>query len=198
MKQKLLLFIALVIGIAACTKEADADRNNLRMAIDIPDIELLTNAYGLYDGVWVVDQQEIDTTTLTVTKAGFLVSYPVEYLFNQAYENVEYKLSWAEYKNWYNVSGYSQNLVYCDFTIDTVSDVVFASDNGEMQSWAYYQPFSFQSSEGGVAIFDTKTNLWTLQVPIDRANQYASDGITVITKEIPPINLVYIAKKKIR
>lgn len=198
MKQKLLLFIALVIGLAACTKEADGDRNNAQMAIDIPYNEFLTNAYGVYDGVWVVDQQEIDTTTLTVTKAGFLVRYPVEYLFNRAYEDVEYKTSWANYKNWYNASGYSSNLVYCDFTIDTVSEAIFASDNGEMQSWAYYQPFSFQSSEGGVAIFDTKTNLWTLQVPIDRACQYASDGITLITNEIPPINLVYIAQKKIR
>ena len=197
MKQKLLLFIALVIGIAACTKEADADRNNTQMAIDIPYNEFLTNAYGVYDGVWVVDQQEIDTTTLTVTKAGFLVRYPVEYLFNQAYENVEYKLSWAEYKNWFNVSGYSQNLVYCDFTISTLPPYTVV-DYRNMANVAAIQPFTFQSSQDGVAIFDTKTNLWTLQVPIDRANQYASDGITVITKEIPPINLVYIAQKKIR
>ena len=56
MKQKLLLFIALVIGLAACTKEADADINNLQK--DIPYAEFLTNAYGVYDGVWVVDQQE--------------------------------------------------------------------------------------------------------------------------------------------
>lgn len=197
MKQKILFFIALVIGLAACTKEADADADINNLQMDIPYAEFLTNAYGEYNGVWVVDQQEIDSAKLTVKEAKFIVRYPVEYLFNRAYENAEYKTSWADYGNLYIATGYSQNLVYCDFTISTLPPYTVV-DYRNMANVAAIQPFTFQSSQDGIAIFDTKTNLWTLQVAIDRANQYTPDGNSEIIKEIPPINLVYIAQKKIR
>ena len=195
MKQKLMLLMVLVAGLAACTKDdAEAATDDITLQ------KLVLGSYGEFEGVWVVDQQEIDTAKLTVTKDYLQVRYPVEYLVKKAYKNeVEYKSSWADYKSLYRHSGSAEYMFYYHFEIDPMPPSPYGKDMAEDINPVYLasvQPFSFQSSEGGEAIFDITNHLWTLKVSIDRAIQVMADG-AVRHNNITPITLVYIAKKKI-
>ena len=64
MKQTFILLLMLVLGLAACTK--DDDRDIAGNAVD-PAVIAVLKVKGEFEGVWVVDKQEIDTAKLIVT-----------------------------------------------------------------------------------------------------------------------------------
>lgn len=200
MKQKLLLLMLLVAGLAACTKEVDGDINNLRSQIDIPWDHLEDYALGEYEGVWIVDKREIDTAKLTVTKFFFYVRFPEEFLINNAgYDIKEYKPTGELYQCMYSiyaVNGYSPSKAYFDFNVLQSSQ--FPKMIGEEKAAAekYAGNTAFRDTAVGVAYFDILTNLWTLKVTLDKAEQIGADGFPRLL-DITPITLVYIARKKI-
>ena len=64
----------------------------LQKQIDMPwdNIDEFKYMFGEYEGVWFVDQQEVDTAKLTVTNESFQVRYPLGYVVNKYFgkENV--------------------------------------------------------------------------------------------------------------
>ena len=205
MKQKLIILMVLVAGLAACTKEVDGDINNLQKQIDMPwdNIDVYKFMFGEYEGVWVVDQQEIDTAKLTVTNAYFMVRYPLGYLVNK-YFGKENKMYLAQYKSPYWFTGFSNNSIYCNFVIDpwtlqsvdNLDKVLAGTDSLDTV------PFIIPSGEG-VATYDTMAHLWTLKVKLEAIWQNwtvdeegGRHDPTLLTPS-PPITPVYIARKKI-
>lgn len=185
------ILVLLVAGLVACTKSEDDGLNINQSQIEhfySSDIEL-----GEFEGVWVVDQQEIDTAKLTVTENAFLVRFPDEYLIGKAFYDIAfydiaYNPSEAQYNNRYaNYAsmGFSDRMVYFDFVVDP-----------QRQNTDADNAIDFQSSQPGVAIFDLTTRLWTLKISLDTASQKVADG-TSVENDITPIVLVYIAKRKI-
>lgn len=192
MKQKLMLLMVLVVGLAACTKEVNEDKNVLQGQKDegeFFDQEKYARAFGEFEGVWVVDQQEIDTTKLTVTKYFFQVRFPLEYFVNFAYDNAEFKFSWYSF---YSLTGFTDNMLYCDFLLDPLQQYVETTDEAKLVEATNV---NVQRRNHGGASFNTDTRLWTILVPIDKKIQITTDSITIT--DIPPITLVYIAKKKL-
>ena len=201
MKQKLLLLMLLVAGLAACTKEVDGDINNLQSQIDIPWDHLEDYALGEYEGVWIVDKREIDTAKLTVTKFFFYVRFPEEFLINNSgYDIKEYKPTGELYQCMYSiyaVNGYSPSKAYFDF--DVLQSSQFPKMLGDEKAAAekYAGNTAFRNTTVvGAAYFDICTNLWTLKVTLDKAEQIGTDGFPRLL-DITPITLVYIARKKI-
>lgn len=185
-----MILMLLVAVLAACTKEDDNDfQNDIEANPEFTFNQLL----GEYEGVWVVDQQEIDTAKLTVTENAFLVRFPDEYLIGKAFYDIAfydiaYNPSEAQYNNRYaNYAsmGFSDRMVYFDFVVDS-----------QWQNTDADNAIDFQSSQPGVAIFDLTTRLWTLKISLDTASQKVADG-TSVENNITPIVLVYIAKRKI-
>ena len=180
-----MILVLLVAGLVACTKEDDNDfQNNIDANPEFTFNQLL----GEYEGVWVVDQQEIDTAKLTVTENAFLVRFPDEYLIGKAFYDIAYNPSEAQYNNRYaNYAsmGFSDRMVYFDFVVDS-----------QRQNTDADNAIDFQSSQPGVAVFDLTTRLWTLKISLDTASQKVADG-TSVENDITPIVLVYIAKRKI-
>jgi len=177
-----MILVLLVAGLVACTKEDDNDfQNNIEANPEFTFNQLL----GEYEGVWVVDQQEIDTAKLTVTENSFLVRFPEEYLIGKAFYDIAYSPSGVQYNNRYASMGFSDNMVYFDFVVDSQRQNTDADNS-----------IDFQSSQRGVAIFDLTTHLWTLKVSLDSTSQKVADGAS-IENDITPIVLVYIAKRKI-
>jgi hypothetical protein len=178
-----MILVLLVAGLAACTKSEDDGLNINQSQIEhfySSDIEL-----GEFEGVWVVDQQEIDTAKLTVTENTFLVRFPERYLINKAFYDIAYDPSEVQYSNQYASMGFSDRMVYFDFVVDS-----------QRQNTDADNAIDFQSSQPGVAIFDLTTRLWTLKISLDTASQKTADG-TSVENNITPIVLVYIAKRKI-
>jgi len=205
MKSKWILLVLLAIGLAACTKEVDGDINNLQKQIDMPwdNIDEYKYMFGEYEGVWFVDQQEVDTAKLTVTNESFQVRYPLGYVVNK-YFGKEDKMYLAQYKSYYSASGFSNNTIYCDFMIDSrglqsvdnLAEKMAGNDSPETV------PFVITSGDG-MATYDTTTHLWTLKVTLEGIWQnwtvddegYRHNPIQLT--HTSPITLVYIARKKI-
>ena len=159
--------------------------------------------FGEYEGVWVVDQQEIDTAKLTVTNVSFLVRYPLGYVVNKFFGK-ENKMYLAQYKSSYGATGFSNNTIYCEFIVD--SRDLQSVDNlaGKMAGTDSPETVPFVITYAyGVASYDTTTHLWTLKVTLEEIWQnwtvddegYRNNPIQLTPT--PPITLVYIAKKKI-
>lgn len=85
MKQKLMILMVLVAGLAACTED-DGDTYNA----DINYNAITPILEGEFEGVWVVDQQEVDTARLTVTDSTFQFRLPEAYLLENANYVYEY------------------------------------------------------------------------------------------------------------
>ena len=201
----------LAIGLAACTKEEDGEINNLQKMIVKPwyknDEWDITDEYkyifGEFEGVWVVDQQEVDTAKLTVTNVDFLVRYPIGYVVNKYFDK-EDKMYLAQYKFGYSPTGFSNNTIYCEFVVDSrnlqsVDDLAkVLAGNASVGLVPFTIPLAY-----GVASYDTTTHLWTLKVTLEGIWQnWAVDdeGVRhppVLLTPTTPITLVYIAKKKI-
>ena len=81
MKQTFILLLMLVLGLAACTK--DDDRDIAGNAVD-PAVIAVLKVKGEFEGVWVVDKQEIDTAKLIVTDSTFKIRLPEDYLVGMA------------------------------------------------------------------------------------------------------------------
>ena len=183
MKTQWMILMLLVAGLAACTKSEDDGLNINQSQMEhfySSDIEL-----GEFEGVWVVDQQEIDTAKLTVTENTFLVRFPERYLINKAFYDIAYDPSEVQYSNQYASMGISEKMAYFDFVIDP-----------QRQNTEANNTIDFQSSQRGVAIYDLTTHLWTLKISLDTTSQKTADG-TSVENNITPIVLVYIAKRKI-
>ena len=182
MKTQWMILMLLVAGLAACTKSEDygLQSNIQNTSLSSSDIEL-----GEFEGVWVVDQQEIDTAKLTVTENTFLVRFPERYLINKAFYDIAYDPSEVKYSNQYASMGISEKMAYFDFVIDP-----------QRQNTEANNTIDFQSSQRGVAIYDLTTHLWTLKISLDTTSQKTADG-TSVENNITPIVLVYIAKRKI-
>ena len=180
MRTQWMILLLLVTGLVACTK--DEDHELMKNIEENPSLTM-NQVLGEFEGVWVVDQQEIDTAKLTVTENAFLVRFPEEYLIGKAFYDMPYSPSGVRYNNQYASMGFSDKMLYFDFVVDPQRQ---NADNS----------IDFQSSQHGVAIFDLTTYLWTLQVSLDSTSQKVADG-TSIENDITPIVLVYIAKRKI-
>ena len=84
MKLKIIMIMLLAIGIVACTKgdEADYKGEIASTAADIADIIKVNT--GEFEGVWIVDKQEIDTARLIVNDSTFKFTLPEDYLVGVA------------------------------------------------------------------------------------------------------------------
>ena len=79
MKQFFLLLLMLVLGLAAC-KDDDEDKYVDEDVLAIPSMMVK----GEFEGVWVVDKQEIDTARLIVKDSTFKFRLPEDYLIGMA------------------------------------------------------------------------------------------------------------------
>ena len=211
MKSKWILLVLLAIGLAACTKEVDSDINNLQKQIGMPwesedtwdNTDEYKYVFGEFEGVWFVDQHEVDTAKLTVTNVSFLVRYPLGYVVDK-YFGKENKMYLAQYKSHYSGIGFSNNTLYCDFmihswdlqSVDNLAEKMAGNDSPETV------PFII-SLGAGVATYDTTTHLWTLKVTLEGIWQnwtFDDEGVRhnpIQLTPTTPITLVYIARKKI-
>jgi hypothetical protein len=137
MKQKLMILMVLVAGLAACTED-DGDTYNA----DINYNAITPILKGEFEGVWVVDQQEVDTARLTVTDSTFQFRLPEAYLLENANYVYEYAPLGERCDCPHKLVGFSDNIAYYDFVF-------------------YHQAWP------GVAIYDINTGLWTLKITLE-------------------------------
>ena len=207
MKQKLMLLMLLAVGLAACTKEDDGDIQNLwKQTTETPwdNFEEYKSMFGEFEGVWVIDQQEIDTAKLTVTNTTFELRYPLGYVVNKYFgkENTEFL---AQYKSHFSPTGFANNTIYCEFSVNEFNLKVDDIDNVfSVRDTTNIIPFTFSRGTYGTASYDITTHLWMLKVTIEKISQnwtFDEEGggwyPPVQITPTAPIILVYIAKKKI-
>jgi len=138
MKQKWMILMVLVVGLAACSKD-DGDTYNA----DLVQMNTITPfCLGEFEGVWVVDQQEVDSARLTVTSSTFQFRLPEAYLLEKANFVYEYAPLGKRCDCPHKLVGFSENMAYYDFVL-------------YHQAWA------------GVAIYDINTGLWTLKITLE-------------------------------
>ena len=138
MKQKWMILLVLVVGLAGCTKD-DGDVNEFEKKDSYKNTPFY---WGEFEGVWVVDQQEVDTARLTVTDSTFQFRLPEAYLLEKANFVYEYAPLGERCDCPHKLVGFSENIAYFDF--------VFYH-----QAWV------------SVAICDINTGLWTLKITLE-------------------------------
>ena len=165
-----MILMVLVVGLAGCTKEVDGEYSTSSIYN-----EPLVFRTGEFEGVWIVDQQEIGMDTLTVINKSFLFRLPEEYLYEKVYAPIVHAPLGERCDCPHEYVGLSDNMTYY-FNFNVYNRV-------------------YDNYCSGVAIYDKTTDAWTLKITINR-NQSLKDGGQSTIDKIPVV-LVYIAKRKI-
>ena len=218
MKQKIILLMVLMAGLAACSKD-DEGGNVLQASMDSPVLQ----EFGKYEGGWFVNQKYIETDTLTVSKQTIIVKSPSEPLLKYIIQAIPYDIddvrldiSNSTHCWFYVLQGYSENKSYSNLynyeygayieassfsdMIPTVFQIASGkmydiTDDKNMMTYGYYSVFTDKPM---LAIFDNDTRLWTLKITLNKL-KILEDGNTDkgITDLLSPIELVCVATKKI-
>ena len=125
MKQKLILLMVLIAGLAACSKDEDGDYY-AENAVDSENIA----QYGEFEGDWILDQQVIGSAILVVTDKHFLLNLPEEQL-------LKYALSLLTADGIVNIPDNSSITFVFDSKKEEQSEEKYASDNSIVSQWGY-------------------------------------------------------------
>ena len=214
MKQKLILLMVLIAGLAACSKDEES-YDYSKYAVDS---EIIVQ-YGEFEGDWILNQQKIETDTLTVTHDHFFVKAPsvplIKYAVKElsktenSYEtdtpmmpNVKIETTYGSHIWPYEHQGYSSNNTY--FNVEglksTVTQTYCTIANGMVNNVTGSFSFilSVCTDQPMVAVFNRDTNLWTLKMTLTiiKYNISGVDGEQTINLQLPA-ELLFVATKKL-
>ena len=222
MKQKIILLMVLIAGLAACSKDEES-YDYSKYAVDS---EIIVQ-YGEFEGDWILNQQKIETDTLTVMNDHFFVKAPsvplIKYVVNElpqsgamlngkeSYDyksdasnmpNVEVETTYGSHIWPYEHQGYSSNNAY--FNVDglksTVTQTYCTIANGMVNdvTGGYSFFLSVCTDQPMVAVFNRDTNLWTLKITLTKIKYSISgtDGEKTIDLQLPA-ELLFVATKKL-
>jgi len=220
MKQKLILLMVLIAGIAACSKDEESDDN-----IGVPMSEAVVE-YEEYEGNWILNNERIDTATLIIqdketllVKAPYaLIKYAMTFISSEVNKEIKtvddltIKINNActdsvGISNFViglpctNPQGYSERKTY--FNINDLNEYGFRHI---AEGWTYnsnskrYTLIIWVLTEKPMlAIYDMDTNLWTIKITLSKVyiENVGADKSRIW--DFPsPLELIYVTTKKVR
>lgn len=228
MKQKIILLLVLIAGLAACTGSDDDNQLGHNVEMESPGI----SQYGEFEGDWILNNEKIDTAKLVVTEHSLIVREPSEPLIKYAakeftdnpqidfkklynassFDNNGFDLSdlVVEASNdlycWiYEPQGYSENKLYNAFSS---SPYAGQTDYRIVRGTMYYDLknekatfgyLSIMTDKPMVAVFDRNTQLWTIRITLNKLHYViGGDTYETIVDLSSPVDLLFVTTKKIK
>jgi hypothetical protein len=207
------LLVTVMTLTVACSRDYDDDISNIN--IQLYDNSLMAN--GIYEGVWTVDREMVDTAQMVVRDNTVQVRLPEQHLLFMFFSDVHPEMLSGESLKWVNVDyrlhhkpttiqllnqGYSETSQYMMTGATTVQDknLQLFSNTCSFEVTIENTPYliSLLSKENAMAVLQKYTWQWTLGIPVDRfqVKNLATGESTI--EQVSSTVLYYNTKRRIK